>query len=172
MVMKSLTAAGAAAMLAGAVVFTAYPSSAPRAQNSDGRYLVTQIEGGIMRVDRETGEVSVCKGGEGGWRCELVPDDRVAVQREMDRLARENQRLRRGGQARPGMQERQRAETRRQRERRNSFDNLGEDGVITPDEVDRTMDAVERMMQRFMETARRLQRDYEQDPPDGTRRPR
>lgn len=162
MALKTVTIAGALAFLAGAAAFTAFPSGSPQAQNANDRYLVTQIEGGIMRVDRQTGEVSVCRGEAKNWRCELVPDDRVAYQREMDKLDAENRRLRRS-ESRPAWREGRRYDDYRRREPKNDFDNMDQ-GLMSPEEVDKAMDSVDRMMRRIIDTARRLQKDYGNDP--------
>ena len=44
---------------------------------SDDRYLITEVEDGILKVDRQTGEVTLCRSRGGQWVCELVPDERA-----------------------------------------------------------------------------------------------
>ncbi|VAW13453.1 hypothetical protein MNBD_ALPHA09-2133 [hydrothermal vent metagenome] len=161
---KNFTAIGALYVVVGAVALTAVATGALRAQGTSDRFLVTPIEGGIMRVDRQTGEVSVCKERQDSWNCELVPDDRLTLEREIDDLERDNDRLRWSDRYRRG-EYRDYREKKRQAERRRKqqYDDLEDDprdggGVMSPEEVDKAMNTVERMMNRFMETARQIRR--------------
>lgn len=77
----------AAAVLTGAVIL-------PAAAGEPGRYTMLSTADGALRLDTETGAVSHCSRKGGGWVCESVADDRLALQREIDRLARENDNLR------------------------------------------------------------------------------
>ncbi len=79
--------AAAAAILTGAVIL-------PAAAGEPGRYTMLPTADGALRLDTETGAVSHCARKGGGWVCESVADDRLALQREIDRLARENDNLR------------------------------------------------------------------------------
>lgn len=82
-----------AAMLA---VLIATPALAQEA--ASGRYAMTPTAEGMLRLDTRTGEVSLCSNATGTWTCRSVPDDRIALDDEIDRLNAENRRLR----ARPG----------------------------------------------------------------------
>jgi hypothetical protein len=62
---------------------------------SSGRFAMHPADGGgMVRLDTETGAVSICKGPGGQWTCEAVADDRAAFEKEIARLARENDELR------------------------------------------------------------------------------
>lgn len=61
---------------------------------STGRFAMHPAEGGMVRLDTETGAVSICKGPAGNWTCEAAADDRVAFEKEIARLGRENDELR------------------------------------------------------------------------------
>lgn len=80
-------------VLAFAVVFAASVSGAA-AQDDDGRYTMTPTPDGALRLDRRTGVVSHCEKQGGAFRCTVVPDERHALQDEIDRLIRENAELR------------------------------------------------------------------------------
>lgn len=161
MAAKLLTAIGALLAVIGMVALLVFPAGPVNAQSNADRYLVTPIEGGIMRVDRFTGEVSTCTKTRGKWSCALVPDDRRALEREIDQLEDQNARLnrRRGGSRSAGQdREHDRREAERRRKQQ-AYDDLEEPGgFMTPEEVDNAMTAVDRMMKRFMETARRIRR--------------
>ena len=51
-------------------------------------------DGGVIRLDTQTGNMSMCKSrSEGSWQCESLPDERAALQLELDRLVNENKEL-------------------------------------------------------------------------------
>jgi hypothetical protein len=58
-----------------------------------GRYTVTPVGDSVLRLDSATGAVSICGCKLGGWSCESVVDDSLALKQEVDRLTRENQEL-------------------------------------------------------------------------------
>jgi hypothetical protein len=60
-----------------------------------GRYAFQTVPDGLMRLDTETGQVSLCAKRAAGWVCAAVADDRAALDAELDRLERENTRLKR-----------------------------------------------------------------------------
>lgn len=73
-------------LLAGSAVAQ---SAAPTTQG--GRFALQQVEGGIIRMDTQTGALSLCKRQSGDqWACESLPDERKALQLEIDRLSKEN----------------------------------------------------------------------------------
>jgi uncharacterized coiled-coil protein SlyX len=47
-----------------------------------------------LRLDSATGAVSICSQKPGGWTCESVADDVLALKQEVDRLTRETEALR------------------------------------------------------------------------------
>lgn len=67
------------------------PAPAPDSEN--GRYTFTQVPEGLLRLDTRTGHVSVCSKRAVGWACQIVPDERSALETEILRLQNENVRL-------------------------------------------------------------------------------
>src|SRR5690606_28572039 len=62
----------------------------------DGRYTMTPApDGGFLRLDSRTGAVSSCRLADGSVQCRSGADERAALQAEIDRLAKENEDLRR-----------------------------------------------------------------------------
>ncbi len=59
-----------------------------------GRYQMTPIENGFMRLDTETGAVSICKNTSGKVVCELAEDGAGHYAKDIDKLKQENQTLR------------------------------------------------------------------------------
>ncbi|MBC9881565.1 hypothetical protein G8O24_30015 [Bradyrhizobium sp. INPA01-394B] len=65
--------------------------SAPDGDN--GRYSMTPIPDGVLRLDTRTGAVSTCTRNDAGWACYAVPDERSALDAEIGRLQAEVERL-------------------------------------------------------------------------------
>lgn len=65
--------------------------SAPDGDN--GRYSMTPIPEGVLRLDTRTGTVSTCSRNGAGWACYAVPDERSALDAEIGRLQAEVEKL-------------------------------------------------------------------------------
>ena len=65
--------------------------SAPDGEN--GRYSMTPIPEGVLRLDTRTGTVSTCSNNGAGWACYAVPDERSALDAEIGRLQTELEKL-------------------------------------------------------------------------------
>jgi hypothetical protein len=61
--------------------------SAP--DNENGRYALSPIPDGVIRLDTRTGAVSTCNNNGAGWACYAVPDERKAFDEEIGRLQAE-----------------------------------------------------------------------------------
>ena len=59
--------------------------------NENGRYALSPISDGVIRLDTRTGAVSTCNNGGAGWACYAVPDERAALDEEIGRLQAENE---------------------------------------------------------------------------------
>jgi hypothetical protein len=61
----------------------------PVPDSENGRFMFNQVPDGLLRLDTRTGQVAVCgKRGE-SWVCQIVPDERTALETEIGRLQRE-----------------------------------------------------------------------------------
>lgn len=58
--------------------------------NAGGRYSFSKVADGFLRLDTQTGEVSVCRQHSVGWACQAVPEDRTVLESEIARLRSEN----------------------------------------------------------------------------------
>lgn len=65
--------------------------SAPDSEN--GRYSMTPIPDGVLRLDTRTGTMSTCSKNATGWACYAVPDERAAFDAEIGRLQAEVEKL-------------------------------------------------------------------------------
>lgn len=72
---------------AGAAVAQAMPDS------ENGRYSMSAVADGVIRLDTRTGAVSTCGNSASGWACYAVPDERAALDAEIGRLQAENEKL-------------------------------------------------------------------------------
>ena len=86
MIARTLAACIAGACLIGpALADDAPPGS------GDARYSFNKTaDGGWLRLNVQTGEVSLCSERTVGWACQAVPDDRAVLENEIARLRREN----------------------------------------------------------------------------------
>jgi hypothetical protein len=63
---------------------SAVAQSMPDTEN--GRYSLSPVTDGVVRLDTRTGEVSTCSNSGTGWACYTVPDERAALDAEIGRL--------------------------------------------------------------------------------------
>src|ERR1700759_1602682 len=79
----------------GMIVFGAGPVLAdPMPDSENGRYALSPIADGVLRLDTRTGAVSSCTNQKGtGWACYLVPDERAALDTTIGKLEADNERL-------------------------------------------------------------------------------
>ena len=131
------------------------------------RFAVTPIEGGILRVDRQTGAVSRCQETRGIFTCRLVPDDRATLEAEISRLMAENERLRLSAELREGAApaapqgETPQAATPEAATPDGEAETAERAPVIDPEDLDRAMQAAREVMRRFFDMVEDLRRDME-----------
>jgi hypothetical protein len=79
-------------LISGLGVFpgSAAAQSMPDAEN--GRYALSPVADGVVRLDTRTGAVSTCSNTGAGWACYSVPDERAALDAEIGRLQADNER--------------------------------------------------------------------------------
>lgn len=59
------------------------------------RFSFDKVSDGFVRLDNESGQIAYCSPRTAGWSCEGVPEDRSALEREIERLRAEIAELRR-----------------------------------------------------------------------------
>ena len=87
MIRSALSAIVIAAATLAAPVAGAQPT-AP--ENGDARFSFHRAGDGYMRLDQRTGQVSNCNRRPSGWQCQVVPDERAALEAEVARLQGDN----------------------------------------------------------------------------------
>ena len=81
-------------MLLSVLILTLSAGSAGWAQgvpgeSDDSRYTFKQVDGGYLRLDGRTGQVSICTPRAVGRACQAVADERTALEAEIARLQAE-----------------------------------------------------------------------------------
>lgn len=137
-------------------VASASAQSLPDSDN--GRYTLSPVKDGVVRLDTRTGAVSTCADNGSGWTCRVVPDERTALDTEIGRLQNENQSLKAQLATRDNSPSGKTTEAVPQPKRD------GERKIEIPlpsdRDMDRMMSTVENAWRRLVEMAGRLQRDY------------
>jgi len=87
---KFLPAIAAAAAL---VCLGAAADAESMPDTENGRYALSPVTDGVIRLDTRTGAVSTCTNGANGWACYAVPDERAALDAEIGRLEADNEKL-------------------------------------------------------------------------------
>ena len=112
----------------------------------EGRYRMERTEGGFIRLDTASGDVSLCKETDGQITCRMAADERAAFEKELDLLTERVEALEKA---------------------QNSALSDIKPRLPTDEEIDRTMSIMERMMQRFMGIVKNLEGDGEEPSPEG-----
>lgn len=56
------------------------------APQASARFSLSKVDGGFLRLDSMNGQISFCSQREAGWTCQVVPEDRAALDAEIARL--------------------------------------------------------------------------------------
>ncbi len=159
-------AAFAAAMATGGGLMAA--PSAPDGEN--GRYSMTPIPEGVLRLDTRTGTVSTCTKNDAGWACYAVPDERTALDAEIGRLQAEVEKLKgqlaagptvsgKVDEALPKSDPLKKAEPRSAEPKSAEGERKIEIPLPSDQDVDRVMSFLEKAWRRLIDMANRVQRD-------------
>lgn len=140
-----------------------------------GRYTMTPTEGGVIRLDRETGAMSICTGKEGEWSCKAMPDTEDAMKKRVERLEGEKRALEAEKQLRnsplggPIAKAPATSEPPPGPGAPHAGDTVppgppGDLPVPTEQDVDKLFDYVEGMVKKFKERIDRLEREAKKEP--------
>src|SRR5438552_8448026 len=135
-------------------------------ETENGRYTLSPVADGVIRLDTRTGTVSTCNNTGAGWACYAVPDERAALDAEIGRLQADNEKLK------AELASRAPTVTGKIEESMPKSDSLkksepkvaeGERKIEIPlpsdRDMDRMMSFLERAWRRLIEMANRVQRD-------------
>ena len=143
----------------GALLVLAAPAWA--AGDATGRYTMSPTEGGVIRLDRETGAMSFCTGKDGAWSCKEMPESENDLAQRVERLERENSALRAQAERSPAHPPASEPPA--------AGDLIppappGDLPVPTERDVDKLFDYVEGMVRKFKERIDRLEREAQKEP--------
>jgi len=132
----------------------AQPSS-PEA--GDARYTFHRADDGYLRLDGRSGQVSMCHRRTTGWQCQLVPDERAALEAEISRLQSDTAALKKELLSRnlplpDGMRPDQPKGPKSQVQRPQLPDDA---------ELNRIMGVMEKIWRRMVEMIQSVQRDFQ-----------
>ena len=143
-----VAALGCVAAVASGVAMSHAQSSLPA--GSPGRFTMHPADGGVLRMDTQSGALSMCKQSSGSWTCTLVPDDRTALSDEISRLKSENSDLK--------------SAVKRLEDLAGVPGISGDAGkqhsgvqLPTEEDVDKAMSYVERMLKKFKDKLKELE---------------
>jgi flagellar motility protein MotE (MotC chaperone) len=125
--------AAIAMSLAGAPVF---------AQDNADRYTLEKTDNGYVRMDRRTGEMSLCEERSGQLVCKLAADERAAFQADTERLEAAIQAL-----------------EERVAKLESGLTAKLDQALPTEEEFEKTMGYMERFLRRFMGIAKDLEEE-------------
>jgi hypothetical protein len=83
----------AAALVCTGAVGAAAAQTQTMPDSENGRYVLSPVADGVIRLDTRTGDVSTCTNIGTGWACYAVPDERAALDAEIGRLQADNEKL-------------------------------------------------------------------------------
>ncbi len=121
------------------------PSVAHAQGTETSRFQLEKTEQGIVRLDTQTGAMTLCRDENGTLACRMQPDERAAYEAELDRLEKRVTAL----------------------EERLSHTPLN--ALPSDEEVDRSLSIMERFMRRFMAIVGEFVNQREADPPPPNR---
>ncbi|WP_037086611.1 hypothetical protein [Neorhizobium vignae] len=125
------------------------PLSASAQQAQTNRFQLQRTETGIVRLDTETGAMTLCRDENGTLACRMQPDERAAYEQELDRLAKRV----------TALEER--------------LSNIPPDALSkalpSDAEVDRSLSIMEKFMRRFMAIVGEFANEREADKPQPNR---
>lgn len=122
-------------------------------QERQGRYTMSPVDNGFVRLDTETGAMALCGRRDSKWVCEPMDDEAQALRSELDRLRAENKRLQALAAVPPSTDGGLNAD-RPPRELE----------LPSEQDIDKAFDYVERMFRKFRERIK----EFDKDEPKGT----
>jgi hypothetical protein len=123
------------ALTLGAVLL---PLAAVAAEADAGRFQLEKSGDHFVRLDRQTGAMSICQDKDGALVCRMAADERAAYEDELDRLAKRVTALEQG--------------------------NVAQRALPSDAEVERSISIMERMMKSFMGMVKEFQAEENTNP--------
>lgn len=141
-----------------ATLLAVLATPAAAAGEEAGRYSMMPADGGVIRLDRETGAMSFCTGKDGAWSCKDMPVQESELKKRVEQLEAEaraheaEKRLRDGPLGAPSAGDAAPPPP------------PGDLPVPNERDVDKMFDYVEGMVKKFKERIDRLEREAKKQP--------
>jgi hypothetical protein len=134
---------------AAALVFLALTGAAAAEAPDDqsGRFTMSPVDGGFLRLDKQTGAVAMCAHTDGEWVCAPVQDRTSTKSDELSKLKAENQALK-----------------ERVKDLERTPGCKGE--LPTDEEVDQALDYMERLYKKIRDRIKNLEKPLSPPPAD------
>ncbi|MEL7047443.1 MAG: hypothetical protein AAFO75_00520, partial [Pseudomonadota bacterium] len=81
------------AVMAASSVWLALGSSAAPPEADDARYSMSPVDGGFVRLDKQSGAMTFCKSEDGNWSCKPMANGAPKEGTELKKLEAENKEL-------------------------------------------------------------------------------
>ena len=159
----------AAALVCTGAMGAAAAQAMPDSEN--GRYVLSPVADGVIRLDTRTGDVSTCTNTGTGWACYAVPDERSALDAEIGRLQADNEGLKaqlaareaavsgKTGEPLPKSDSLKKAEPKAGEPKLADGERKIEIPLPSDQDMDRVMSFLEQAWRRLVDMANRMQRD-------------
>ena len=139
------------------------------AGEESGRFTMSPTEGGVVRLDRETGAMSFCSGSAGNWSCKDMPEAETALKKRVEQLEAEKRALEAERQLRDaplGGPAAKAPEAGTPPDDGETAPPAPPGDLAMPNErdVDKMFDYVEGMVKKFKERIDRLEREAKKEP--------
>ncbi len=157
--MRRVKTMNRASLLIAGALLTASAGAGLAQDGRSGRYTMHKSEDGFVRLDTETGAMAVCKRIDNDWACRAMADDSATMRKQIDKLKADNARLNDDVKRMEELLElRDGDKPARSHRRRHGFN------LPTEREVDEALDYFERMLKKFQNRLKRLERGDRDDP--------
>lgn len=114
-------------------------AAAEAPDDQSGRFSMSPVDGGFLRLDRQTGAVAMCAHTDGEWVCAPVQDRTSTATNELSKLKEENQALK-----------------ARMKDLETKSGCKGE--LPTDEEVDQALDYMERLYKKIRDRLKNLEK--------------
>lgn len=135
----------------GCLVALAALARAETADDAKSRFAMSPVDGGFLRLDKETGLVAHCAKKADEWLCEPIEDRSKAISEKVARLEAENQTLKDRVKALEESLETGKPVT-------GAEPPAGKMQLPTEEEVDKALDYVERIFKKFRDRIDRIEK--------------
>lgn len=162
--LRNVSRSGRTLGLVGLAVLAATPALAA-GEEASGRFTMSPTDGGVIRLDRQTGAMSFCSGTGSDWSCKDMPETESILKKRVETLEAEKRALEAGKAAPHGTPGPSAAIPQVVPPAEGDAPPPpGDLAMPTEKDVDKMFDYVEGMVKKFKERIDRLEREAKKEP--------